>query len=309
MATGDPCVETKTTLDIEHALHMPGGNIFHGPLSWPFAEDDADLSPPGAALGRRDRARPHPALRLGRACAAARSAASAGTTPPWRCSKRLTSHSRPAASHAIELPARAGSSDGSTRHGNFDNVGRRAAGGDWAKQAAEAQAMADQMMKDSGYGATTADAAAAAPAMAADRAALEAQADEQNRILTVGGKAKITIVSKTDPGKKVAGNDTYLLELKVEPEGGKAYTVKKEEIIPAAGDQRLRRRHHHGRARRPGRQEQGRVRRQAVQVGSRLMGIIRRRGTHLGRLEEEQAARHRRGHQAGRRRAPRPRRR
>jgi phytoene dehydrogenase-like protein len=48
---GDPCVETKTTLDIEHALHMPGGNIFHGPLSWPFAEDDADLSTPAARWG------------------------------------------------------------------------------------------------------------------------------------------------------------------------------------------------------------------------------------------------------------------
>lgn len=48
---GNPCVETKTTLDIEHALHMPGGNIFHGPLSWPFAEDDADLSTPAARWG------------------------------------------------------------------------------------------------------------------------------------------------------------------------------------------------------------------------------------------------------------------
>ena len=116
--------------------------------------------------------------------------------------------------------------------GAFDNLGG-AAGGDWAKQAADAQAMADQMMKDSGYGATTADMAAAMPAMAADRGAIEAQADEQNRILTVGGKAKITIKSKTDLGKKVAGNDTYLLELEVTPEGGKAYTVKKEEIIPS----------------------------------------------------------------------------
>jgi dipeptidyl aminopeptidase/acylaminoacyl peptidase len=115
--------------------------------------------------------------------------------------------------------------------GAFDNLGA-AAGGDWAKQAADAQKMADQMMKDSGYGASTADAAAAAPAMAADRAALEAQADEQNRILSIGDKGKITIVKKTDTGKKVAGNDTWLLELKVEPDGGKAYTVKKEEIIP-----------------------------------------------------------------------------
>lgn len=41
---GNPCIETKTTRDLEHALNMPGGNIFHGPLSWPFAED-------GDALG------------------------------------------------------------------------------------------------------------------------------------------------------------------------------------------------------------------------------------------------------------------
>jgi phytoene dehydrogenase-like protein len=43
-AAGNPTIETKTTLDLEHALHMPGGNIFHGPLSWPFAEDDAALT-------------------------------------------------------------------------------------------------------------------------------------------------------------------------------------------------------------------------------------------------------------------------
>ena len=43
-ANGNPTIETKTTLDLEHALAMPGGNIFHGPLSWPFAEDDTDLS-------------------------------------------------------------------------------------------------------------------------------------------------------------------------------------------------------------------------------------------------------------------------
>ncbi len=48
---GRPCVETKTTLDIEHALRMPGGNIFHGPLSWPFVEDDADLSTPALRWG------------------------------------------------------------------------------------------------------------------------------------------------------------------------------------------------------------------------------------------------------------------
>lgn len=50
-ADGNPCIETKTTLDIEDALRMPGGNIFHGPLSWPFAEDDEDLSSPAARWG------------------------------------------------------------------------------------------------------------------------------------------------------------------------------------------------------------------------------------------------------------------
>ncbi|TFD64181.1 phytoene desaturase family protein [Cryobacterium ruanii] len=39
-ADGHPCIETKTTLDLEHVLNMPGGNIFHGALSWPFLEDD-----------------------------------------------------------------------------------------------------------------------------------------------------------------------------------------------------------------------------------------------------------------------------
>ncbi|WP_206448036.1 phytoene desaturase family protein [Agrococcus sp. KRD186] len=36
-----PAIETKTTLDLEAALAMPGGNIFHGPLSWPWLEEEA----------------------------------------------------------------------------------------------------------------------------------------------------------------------------------------------------------------------------------------------------------------------------
>ena len=50
-AAGAPTIETKTTLDLEHALRMPGGNIFHGPLSWPFAEDDAALATPAQRWG------------------------------------------------------------------------------------------------------------------------------------------------------------------------------------------------------------------------------------------------------------------
>ena len=41
---GRPTIETKSTADIEAALGMPGGNIFHGPLSWPFAEDGDRLA-------------------------------------------------------------------------------------------------------------------------------------------------------------------------------------------------------------------------------------------------------------------------
>lgn len=48
---GRPCVETKTTLDLEQALAMPGGNIFHGPLTWPFAADDEVLDTPAARWG------------------------------------------------------------------------------------------------------------------------------------------------------------------------------------------------------------------------------------------------------------------
>ena len=33
------CVETKTTRDLEQALRLPGGNIFHGDLAWPWLED------------------------------------------------------------------------------------------------------------------------------------------------------------------------------------------------------------------------------------------------------------------------------
>jgi phytoene dehydrogenase-like protein len=50
-ATGRPCIETKTTHDLESALGLPGGNIFHAPLSWPFAEDSVDLGTAAARWG------------------------------------------------------------------------------------------------------------------------------------------------------------------------------------------------------------------------------------------------------------------
>jgi phytoene dehydrogenase-like protein len=48
---GMPCIETKTTKDLEDALRLPGGNIFHGALEWPFAEDGDDLSTPAKRWG------------------------------------------------------------------------------------------------------------------------------------------------------------------------------------------------------------------------------------------------------------------
>ncbi|MEO8851666.1 MAG: NAD(P)/FAD-dependent oxidoreductase [Allobranchiibius sp.] len=53
MPDGQLCIETKTTRDLQEALNMPGGNIFHGPLSWPFAEDDEDLPDAAARWGVR----------------------------------------------------------------------------------------------------------------------------------------------------------------------------------------------------------------------------------------------------------------
>jgi phytoene dehydrogenase-like protein len=50
-STGRPTIETKTTRDLEDALRMPGGNIFHGPLAWPFADDDDPLETPAQRWG------------------------------------------------------------------------------------------------------------------------------------------------------------------------------------------------------------------------------------------------------------------
>ena len=48
---GELCIETKTTQDLEDALGLPGGNIFHAPLSWPFAADDEPLDTPARRWG------------------------------------------------------------------------------------------------------------------------------------------------------------------------------------------------------------------------------------------------------------------
>lgn len=51
-AEGRPCLEAKTPLDLERELRLPGGNIFHRDLSFPFAAEeatDAEVAAEGAA--------------------------------------------------------------------------------------------------------------------------------------------------------------------------------------------------------------------------------------------------------------------
>jgi phytoene dehydrogenase-like protein len=42
-AEGQPCVEARSPLDLEAELALPGGNIFHRDLAWPFAETEAEI--------------------------------------------------------------------------------------------------------------------------------------------------------------------------------------------------------------------------------------------------------------------------
>ena len=50
-AHGRPCIETTTTLDLHRTLAMTAGNIFHGALSWPFADDDDPVDTPARRWG------------------------------------------------------------------------------------------------------------------------------------------------------------------------------------------------------------------------------------------------------------------
>jgi phytoene dehydrogenase-like protein len=48
---GDPCLEAKAPQDIDEALAMPGGHIFHGDLSWPWAPNRARMDTPAQRWG------------------------------------------------------------------------------------------------------------------------------------------------------------------------------------------------------------------------------------------------------------------
>jgi phytoene dehydrogenase-like protein len=39
---GTPCLEVRTPVDLERELRLPGGNIFHRALAWPFAESEGE---------------------------------------------------------------------------------------------------------------------------------------------------------------------------------------------------------------------------------------------------------------------------
>jgi phytoene dehydrogenase-like protein len=40
---GEPCIDVHTPADLERELRLPRGNIFHGDLAWPFADDDNEV--------------------------------------------------------------------------------------------------------------------------------------------------------------------------------------------------------------------------------------------------------------------------
>ena len=63
------------------------------------------------------------------------------------------------------------------------------------------------------------------------RGALESQAHEQNRILSVGQAGSALIRSHVDTGENVAGNPVWIFDLQITPEGGAAYDVQHREIV------------------------------------------------------------------------------
>jgi phytoene dehydrogenase-like protein len=50
-ANGNPCLEAKAPQDIDDALAMPGGHIFHGDLAWPWAPNRARMETPAQRWG------------------------------------------------------------------------------------------------------------------------------------------------------------------------------------------------------------------------------------------------------------------
>jgi len=50
---GRPCLDVASPLDVEASVRMPGGNIFHGELSWPWLTDDPEDGQVGGSAAVR----------------------------------------------------------------------------------------------------------------------------------------------------------------------------------------------------------------------------------------------------------------
>jgi phytoene dehydrogenase-like protein len=50
-ASGDPCLQAASPLDVEESLAMPGGHIFHGDLAWPVAAGPDEVGTWGVRTG------------------------------------------------------------------------------------------------------------------------------------------------------------------------------------------------------------------------------------------------------------------
>ena len=57
-ADGQPCLDISSPVDLERSLDMPGGNIFHDDLSWPWLADRLPGGHPGRPVRSRDRRQP-----------------------------------------------------------------------------------------------------------------------------------------------------------------------------------------------------------------------------------------------------------
>lgn len=50
-AHGDPCIEVMSPQDVERAARLPGGQIFHGDLAWPWLADEEPATTPAERWG------------------------------------------------------------------------------------------------------------------------------------------------------------------------------------------------------------------------------------------------------------------
>ena len=97
-------------------------------------------------------------------------------------------------------------------------------------QAQAGQDAATQYQQHAGSGVSGMDGLDMSGAIA-DRGALETQAHEQNRILTVGQAGSALIRGHVDTGEQAAGNPIWTFDLEVTPEGGAPYAVQHREIV------------------------------------------------------------------------------